>query len=209
LKVLYFTLSVVIADQLSKLFVKGFSIPFLHIKVSGMLLGDSFRVIGNFFRITFVENPGMAFGIGLGITTKLLISVFSILASIGLFWYLYKVKDHSFSLRFSLSLILGGAIGNLIDRVFYGVFYGYDKLFYGRVVDFFDFDFFHVAMFGRSYERFPVFNVADAAVTIGVLTLILFYKQNTTETESAVEAPVEEIQSETSSDENVSGEQKA
>jgi signal peptidase II len=207
LKVLYFTLSVVIADQLSKIFVKGFSIPFLHIKFSGMLIGDTFQVIGNFFRITFVENPGMAFGIGLGITAKLLISIFSILASIGLFWYLYKVKDQSFSLRFSLALILGGAIGNLIDRVFYGVFYGYDKLFYGKVVDFFDFDFFHVVMFGRSFDRFPVFNVADAAVTIGVLTLILFYKQNTKEEEPAVEAAAEETPQEVSSEETPSNEQ--
>ncbi len=207
MKVLYFTLSVVIADQLSKLFVKGFSIPFLHIKVSGMLLGDSFRVIGNFFRITFVENPGMAFGIGLGITAKLLISVFSILASIGLFWYLYQVKDQSFSLRFSIALILGGAIGNLIDRVFYGVFYGYDKLFYGKVVDFFDFDFFKISFLGRSFDRFPVFNVADAAVTIGVLTLILFYKQNTKEDEPALESAAEETPRETPAEETPSNEQ--
>jgi signal peptidase II len=206
LKVLYFTLSVVVVDQLSKIFVKGFSIPFLHVRVPGMLSGESFQVIGNFFRITFVENPGMAFGIGLGITTKFLISAFSILASIGLFWYLHKVKDQSFSLRFSLALILGGAIGNLIDRVFYGVFYGYDKLFYGRVVDFFDFDFFHVVMFGRSFDRFPVFNVADAAVTIGVLTLIFFYKQNTRENELVVEAPAGETEQLKSSEENLSNE---
>jgi len=169
-----------------------------------MLHGESFRVMGDFFRVTFVENPGMAFGIGLGITAKLLISVFSIIASIGLFWYLYQVKDQKFSLRFSLALILGGAIGNLIDRVFYGVFYGYDKLFYGKVVDFFDFDFFHITLFGRSYERFPVFNIADAAVTIGVLTLIFFYKQNTQE--ETVPAIEEEVKADAVADSSASNE---
>ena len=143
-----------------------------------MIHGQRIPVIGNFFQITFVENPGMAFGIELGLGAKLWISIFSIAASIGLLYYLYSVRNQSLSLRFSLALILGGAFGNLIDRVFYGVFYSYGPLFYGKVVDFLDFDFFHLNLFGRSYERFPIFNVADMAVSTGVIILLLFYKKH-------------------------------
>jgi signal peptidase II len=80
-------------------------------------------------------------------------------------------------LKLSLAFILGGAIGNLIDRMFYGIFYGYAPLFYGHVVDFLDFDFFHFTLFGRTFDRWPIFNVADAAVTIGVVILLFFYNQ--------------------------------
>ena len=83
----------------------------------------------------------MAFGLDLSSEMKLAVSIFSILASIGLVIYLYSVKDQSFSLRFGLALILGGAVGNLIDRLFYGLFYDYAPMFYGKVVDFLDFDF--------------------------------------------------------------------
>ena len=76
MRVLYLTLGIVIADQLSKIFVKGFSIPFLNINFSGMLYGDSIPVFGDFFKLTFVENPGMAFGVDLGDSLKLWISVF-------------------------------------------------------------------------------------------------------------------------------------
>ena len=68
--------------------------------------------------------------------------------------------------------------GCFYHQTFYGVFFDYAPLFYGKVVDFFDFDFFNFTLFGRSYDRWPVFNIADAAVTIGVLILILFYKKN-------------------------------
>lgn len=178
MKALYFSLWVVIVDQVTKLFVKGFSIPFLNINYEGMHLGQTIPVIGNFFRITFVENPGMAFGYDPGNSFKLLISLFSLIASIGLVVYLYVIRDKSLSLRISIALILGGAVGNLIDRIFYGVIFDYAPLFYGRVVDFFDFDFFNFTLFGRSYDRWPVFNIADAAVTIGVLILIFFYKKH-------------------------------
>ena len=88
-----------------------------------------------------------------------------------------------------MAFILGGAVGNLIDRVFYGVFYHYAPLFYGRVVDFFDFDFFNISILGKSYDRWPVFNIADSAVTIGVLMLILFYRK--VSKEESQEAAVE------------------
>ena len=63
----------------------------------------------------------------------------------------------------------------------YGVIYGYAPLFYGRVVDFLDFDFFHLTIFNRTYERWPIFNLADAAVTIGVFILIFFYRKQADE----------------------------
>jgi len=178
LKALYWSLGVVIIDQVSKFFVKGFSLPFININLDGMYLGQMIPIAGNFFRITFVENPGMAFGYDPGLNFKLIISVFSLIASIGLIFYLYVIRNRSWSLRIAIALILGGAVGNLIDRMFYGLIYGYASVFYGRVVDFFDVDFFDFTLFGRSYDRWPVFNVADAAVTIGVLMLLIFYKKH-------------------------------
>jgi signal peptidase II len=177
LRVLFVSLSVVIIDQISKLAVKGFSFPSLRINYEGMYEGQRIHVLGNFFRITFIENPGMAFGFNPGINFKLWISIFSIIASMGLIVYIYRVRNQSLILRLALAFILGGAIGNLIDRMFYGIFYGYAPLFYGHVVDFLDFDFFHFSLFGRTFDRWPIFNIADASVTIGVIILLFFYNQ--------------------------------
>ena len=178
MKVLYLSLVVLIADQLSKLYVKGITLPFENLKIGGMQLGESISVIGDFFRITFTENPGMAFGYNPGSDFKLWITIFSVVASIGLLIYLYSSRKKSLSLRIAIALILAGAIGNVFDRVFYGVLYHYAPLFYGKVVDFFDFDFFNFTLFGRSYERWPIFNIADASVTVGVLILLFFYKKH-------------------------------
>ncbi len=183
MKALYLSFAVVVIDQVTKLMVKGFSIPFLNINYEGMYLGQMIPVIGDFFRFTFVENPGMAFGYDPGSSFKLIISIFSLVASIGLIFYLYVIRDKSWSLKIAIALILGGAIGNLIDRTFYGLFFDYSPLFYGKVVDFFDVDFFDFTLFGRSYDRWPVFNIADAAVTIGVLILVFFYKKHQDEDE--------------------------
>jgi signal peptidase II len=193
LKALYLTFIVVIVDQVTKLFVKGFSIPFLGIDYDGMYLGQMIPVWGDFFRFTFVENPGMAFGYDPGSSFKLIISIFSLVASIGLVFYLFAIRNKSLSLRIAIALILGGAIGNLIDRTFYGVIFDYAPLFYGKVVDFFDFDFFNFTLFGRSYDRWPVFNIADAAVTIGVLILVLFYKKHQDEDEKVENKTVEVV----------------
>jgi signal peptidase II len=180
-KVLYLTLAVIFTDQISKFYIKGISIPFLNINFDGMYLGESISVIGDFFRITFTENPGMAFGFDPGSKFKLFISIFSLIASIALLVYLFSVRNKSLSLKIAIALILGGAIGNVIDRMFYGLIYDYAPLFYGKVVDFFDFDFFNFAIFGRSYDRWPIFNIADAAVSIGVLILLFFYKHHEAE----------------------------
>ncbi|HPI38356.1 MAG TPA: signal peptidase II [Ignavibacteriaceae bacterium] len=191
MRVLYISLLVVVLDQITKIIVKGFSIPFLNIKHEGMYHGQRIPMIGDFFQFTFVENPGMAFGIDLGDGFKLWISLFSIVASIGLVYYLFTVRNQSKSLRISLALILGGAFGNLIDRVFYGVFYGYAPLFYGKVVDFFDFDFFDFEIFNRSYDRWPIFNIADLAVSVGVIILLIFYNKHQKETESVIASSTE------------------
>jgi signal peptidase II len=167
-------LAVVVVDQLTKLAVKGFSIPWLGVERQGMRYGESVNVIGEFVRITYVENPGMAFGLELSPEVKLGVSIFSIVAIVGLLWYLRAVRDHGLPTRLGLALILAGAAGNLIDRALYGVLYHTAPLFYGKVVDFISVDFFDFSIFGKTYERWPIFNVADAAVTVGVVMLLVF-----------------------------------
>jgi signal peptidase II len=179
LKVLYVTLSVVLADQVTKLLIRGVQIPALGISVDGMQLYSSKPILGNFLRFTYIENPGMAFGIDFG--WKSFFAIFSIVASMAIFIYLYKVRQESRVVRFSLALILGGAIGNLIDRVFYGPIFDGTSLFHGRVVDFIDFNFFNFTLFGYNFSRFPVFNIADASVTVGVILLLIFHRQTVEE----------------------------
>lgn len=195
MRVLYVSLVILIVDQLTKLFVKGFSIPFLNLRFEGLNYAEKHNIIGSFLRITFVENPGMAFGIDVGLSSKLFLSLFSVAASIGIVYYLYKVRTEDIKLRLSLALILGGALGNFIDRAFYGLFYGYAPLFYGKVVDFIDVDFFDISLFGYAYDRWPIFNVADMAVTIGVIMLIVFSKNESRATDTASQ-PVTDPQTE-------------
>jgi signal peptidase II len=191
LRVLSITAIVVFFDQVTKILVKGISIPFLNINIQGMHYAESLDVIGSFFKITFVENPGMAFGIDVGDTSKLFLSLFSLAASIGIFYYLYKNPNLRYSVKVALALILGGAIGNLIDRTFYGVIYNYGPIFYGKVVDFFNVDFFDFTIFGKTYERWPIFNIADSAVTIGVLLILIFNRNDETEKSPEVAADAE------------------
>ena len=74
-------------------------------------------------------------------------------------------------------LIFAGATGNMIDRVFYGVFYDYAPLFYGKVVDFILVDIPNINIFGKYYDYFPVFNIADSCVSVGIV-LLLFYNKH-------------------------------
>jgi signal peptidase II len=171
LKVLFVSFFVIIIDQISKLFVKGFSIPLLHLNFDGMYHGQTIPVIGDFFNLTFVENPGIAFGLDFGSWFKLVISIFTIIACVGLLYYLYKSRGRNLGFRLSIALILGGAVGNLIDRIFYGVIFGYAPLFYGKVVDFFNFRIFNLFMFNRTFGGY-VFNIADVSVTSGVILLL-------------------------------------
>ncbi|HCA79765.1 MAG TPA: signal peptidase II [Bacteroidetes bacterium] len=189
MRILYVTGLVVFLDQVVKLLVKGFEIPFLDLYVPGMALGASYPLLGDFLRLTFIENPGMAFGLDFG--GKLFLTIFSIFASIGIFVYLYRIRQEAFVVRLALALILGGAIGNLIDRVFYGVIFGEGTLFYGKVVDFVDVDFFNLDFLGIHATRFPVFNIADASVSCGVVLLLLFHRKFTEPDRNAVAlAPV-------------------
>lgn len=177
MKVLYISLGVFLTDQLSKLAVKGFSIPFLNFNWEGMHYGQSINIIGKFFRITYVENPGMAFGFEVGVIQKLFLSLFTLVAAIAIFYYLYRSKDASLALRVGLALILGGALGNLIDRTFYGVIFGYAPMFYGKVVDFLQLEFWDFTLFGHTYETWPIFNIADSAVSVGVGVILVFHRE--------------------------------
>lgn len=174
MKVLYVTAFIVISDQITKFLIKGISLPFLGISIEGMPLGSSIPVLGDFLRLTFIENPGMAFGIEIG--GKFFLTLFSIIASIGILLYLYMMRKENFVFRLSLACILGGAVGNLIDRVFYGVWYDEGGWFHGKVVDFIDVDFFNIDFLGFHLQRFWVFNIADASVTIGVLMMLVFHR---------------------------------
>jgi len=185
LRILIVSALIVVADQAAKLTVKGIDLPLLGVKIRGMVYGASIPVLGDFLRLTYIENPGMAFGIDLG--GKLFFSLFSVAASAGILYYLYRAKDEPLLFRLSLAMILGGAVGNLIDRVFYGVFYGEAPFFYGRVVDFIDVDFFNFSVFGYTLHRWPVFNIADACVTCGVFLMIFTHRRTVAVTETATE----------------------
>jgi signal peptidase II len=139
-----------------------------------MRYGESIEIINNIFNITFIENPGMAFGIEFG--GKLARSIFTIIAAGLITYYIYKNRKESLYLRISLAFILGGALGNLVDRIFYGVIFGYAPVFYGRVVDFMHFNIPDFTIFGRNIYTWPIFNIADVAVTIGFILIILGYK---------------------------------
>ena len=177
MRILYVSLTIVLIDQCTKLLVKGVSLPLLGIYHQGMQLGQSIPMLGDFLRLTFVENPGMAFGIE--VSNRLIFSLFTLVASIAIFYYIYRVRNEQFIVRFTLAMILGGAIGNLIDRIFYGVIFGEASLFYGKVVDFVDMDFFNINLWGYHMNRFAIFNVADASVSIGIVLLLLFYNKFT------------------------------
>lgn len=174
MRILFVSFFIVLSDQIAKLLVKGFSITPLGIHWEG--LHTSRPIIGDLLRLTYIENPGMAFGIDIG--GKLFFSVFSVVASIGILLYLYKARNENIAFRISLAMILGGAVGNLIDRVFYGVLFNEAPLFYGKVVDFIDADFFNINILGYQLSRWPVFNIADASVTCGVILMLLSHRRS-------------------------------
>ncbi|MFP4370487.1 MAG: signal peptidase II [Candidatus Kapaibacterium sp.] len=164
----------VLSDQITKLAIKGFS--FFGIEHEGLRYGEQIPVIGDFLQITYIENPGMAFGISFG-AGKIFLSLFSIFAGIGLYWYLSKLKGYSKWVRLGITLIFAGAVGNLIDRVFYGVIFGEMPLFYGKVVDFIQVDIPDINIFGLYYTHWPIFNIADSCVTVGVILLLFFHNK--------------------------------
>jgi len=177
LKLLFISFLIFLADQFSKLYVKGFSFPLFDFNHAGLPQSRSIPLIHNFLYITPVENPGIAFGLDFGQQFKLIISVFTILATLGLFIYFIRIKRQNFNLRFAVALILGGALGNLTDRIFYGILYGYGSLLSGNVVDFLDLRLFTFFLLNKTFGIY-VFNLADVAITIGVSLLIFTLIKN-------------------------------
>lgn len=183
---------VLLADQSLKFWVK-----------THMYLGQEFPVIGSWFIIHFVENPGMAFGLEFGGGYgKLLLSVFRIAAVIAIGYYLtLMIKQHAKTIFvIALSFIFAGAIGNIVDSVFYGVLFsssdfriaqflpaegGYGTLLHGKVVDMLyfpivkgNFPEWFPLYGGEDFEFFrPVFNLADSSITVGVTLIIIFQKK--------------------------------
>lgn len=151
----------VVLDQVTKVLVK-----------TSMMLGESHPMIGSIVNLTFVENPGMAFGISWG-DGKLILTLLTIVIAGVLVWYLRQIANGHWAPRLAVTLILAGAVGNLIDRALYGVIFGDAPLFYGRVVDFIQVDIPDITWLGDVHTHFPVFNIADSCVTVGVLLLLL------------------------------------
>jgi len=162
-------LSLILLDQVTKVYFKGFNL--FGITHEGYRRYESNTIIPDILNFTFVENPGMAFGIEFG-EGKIFLSLFSVIASIILAILIYRMKESHAGIVTGFTLIFAGATGNLIDRVFYGVFFNEGPLFFGKVVDFIQVNI--PDMFG--YEYFPVFNIADSCVTIGVVLLFIFQK---------------------------------
>ena len=163
--------SVLLLDQLSKILVK-----------TTMTIGESFPVLGKWFYILFIENNGMAFGWEISGANwgKVFLSLFRIVAVVLLFWLLIRLvkKEVKFGPLFGLSLIIAGALGNIIDGMFYGLIFDHTGFLHGKVVDMLYFPLFTfpewVPWLGGDIFFSPVFNIADSAITIGILYLIIF-----------------------------------
>ncbi len=186
---------VLFLDQLSKILVK-----------TNMFIGEEFFVFGNWFRIRFIENNGMAFGLEFaGQFGKIFLSLFRIFASGAIAYYIYfliKKKAHS-GLIITVSMIFAGAMGNIVDSAFYGLIFsescfmqgnvatmfpaegGYAGFLHGKVVDMLYFPLFEgyfpswLPFWGGEHFLFfrPIFNISDSAITIGVLIIIIFQKK--------------------------------
>lgn len=181
-----------------------------------MTLGQDIALIGDWFHITFIENEGMAFGISFGENFgKLCLSLFRIGVVGFLIYYLHKLIKEMKTDKVAvtiLSLIIAGALGNIIDSLFYGLFFtestytsiaqccgiggGYAPFFYGRVVDMFYFPLFQLPewfpLWGGQYFFPAIFNIADCCVTLGVIGVIIFNKRFFQEKEVKQEAIQEE-----------------
>lgn len=175
--------AIILIDQIIKLSVHTFMAPGFQGEIS---------IIGDFFKLHYTLNQGMAFGMQFGVEYgKLILTIFRILAMFvigyGIIYFLRK--ESKTGLLISIALILGGAVGNLIDSVFYGVYLHnapYDSVspwFHGQVIDMFFFDFYQgylpnwLPIIGGSYYSTPIFNFADASIFCGVVNLIIFQKR--------------------------------
>ena len=148
LKYIYVSLIVFTLDQFTKIAVRHF------------MAHQSISVIGDFFRLTHVENTAGAFGLGRGFSDPLNYILFRIAPIIVLIIVFYMLKSSKHKLEaFTFSLVIGGALGNITDR-----------LIFGSVTDFFDFIWFP-NMFGG---RWPTFNIADSSIVLGVILLLIY-----------------------------------
>ena len=181
-------LLVVILDQILKIWVK-----------TGFYLGEDYRIF-DWFQLVFVQNNGMAFGMEMG--SKLFLTLIRIVAVGDLIWIIARLRNRpwvSCGFMVCIALITAGAAGNIIDCVFYGLIFnnpmppevavmfpeggGYAPVFHGMVVDMFYFPLFSFNwpewvpwVGGENFLFFqPVFNLADAAISVGMIVLILFY----------------------------------
>ncbi len=173
MRILLTSLLVVVLDQSAKLLVKGISIPGINLFLNGIALGDEKKLIDSFLYLTFVENPGIAFGIEFSNILRITIVLFNIIIICGLILFLLKKRKLKFSVWLSFALILGGAAGNMIDRIFYGVIFNYAPILLGRVVDYIRIKTFTFSFFGRNYDSLPTFNIADLAISCGMILLII------------------------------------
>ena len=170
MRVFWIAGAVVLLDQATKATVLQF-----------MYREQSIPLLGDWLRLTFTENPGMAFGITIGPPGT--VTVLSLLATMLVGAYIYQVRNDYAPYRWSLAFILGGALGNIIDRVFYGVLLDYGPYFTGRVVDFIHVSLWQgfipriIPVFGGAYmELFPIWNVADRARVVGVVGVMVFHQ---------------------------------
>lgn len=148
-------------------------------------LGEAHEVF-SWFWICFVENNGMAFGIEW--FSKLLLTLFRIVAVGLLCWYIYSLiyKQHARTSYVSMiALVTAGALGNIIDCVAYGKLFGYAGWFYGRVVDMLYFPLI-TDKTGKCIFFRPVFNVADSCITVAVILIIIFFRKDLNESLSAL-----------------------
>ncbi len=180
-------------DQFTKILVK-----------TSMNLGESIHVMGDWFMLHFTENPGMAFGLEFPFPNgKLILSILRIIALFFIGWYILKVvkKGAPVGLLICLGMIFAGALGNIIDSAFYGLVFGesyfsqpavafpegggYAPFLHGKVVDMFYFPIINTTFpqwfpfwGGEEFIFFrPVFNIADASITVAIFTIIIFQKR--------------------------------
>jgi signal peptidase II len=179
---------VLVLDQCSKIWIK-----------THMAMDEEIHVLGDWFILHFTENPGMAFGMEFGGEHgKLMLTLFRMLAVTGLSYYLYTQIKAGATRGFviCLAMITAGAAGNIIDSIFYGVFFtesthyqlatafpetGYSSWFHGKVVDMLYLPVFKGYLpewLGGDYFIFfrPIFNLADASISIGVFFILIFQK---------------------------------
>lgn len=179
-KYLLFSLLLIGIDQASKLLVHKYMDP----GFSGQIV-----LISDWFKLHYVLNPGMAFGMQLGHEYgKLFLTLFRLVAMGAIAWYMIGLakRGAASGLLWALSMILAGAVGNVIDSTFYGVFLGNAPYgsptpwFHGQVIDMIFVDFWEgfipdwVPVWGGQYYSTPIFNIADACIFVGVCTILIF-----------------------------------